>query len=1036
MPVIDKNIKVLSVKELEQNYNVYANETISGLLRKPIQKGSDGHYTYEQYEQMKNNAEGITRAISDAYSQGYIGVMFPKQHYLLCSVVYEGGTDAGLTNDLIWILNIANFLVDFNNSTIQLCVDTTADWVITDGPSQEEYTNKIDNARLNAINNGNIRCTFKLERRCKNKNNDTVHGLAIINRSIALQSPYSDPNDATSTRDDESGYQSTLAEAIKYAQRHCNGTIITIKQCHHVTVQNVKLLGDCYTRTYSDDLDHRKLEAKIEDSTGLNISGFVTDHITIKNIDASGFTADGLSTGAKSPFYYARPLTADQRRQIVNGANRDGYEALTGNSYFTVTGLLGNTVYYTRRYPSENNVGGTTNVEPLGGTIEVKSSNSDKKRRAIGRIYNRPADKLLAGNYNELVKEQLSKLLFSIESPGGNTRRTRCYPSVEIITYKKFGSENDFRNFVGIDSGTETLAWFQETGQNCGRYANESIYSTTYYRHVNSSAYGDILVEYNKITDSNGTTNKDITGYYIAGRIIECEFKESFHLYPDEKYFRIQTLYEQLGEDNLDLYLDGEGQTKKRVPYLSIWTPPCSDVIIDSCYFHDNLRGHCALGSNNTSIFRSVFDKFASCNIYINNIMGMYPRRYGTTDYSIDIEDSFANKLVIEDCVFKAFPGRDVKPLGDLMFPGLLRLIFNRNLCYNCMPYGSGLYEAIITNNVFYHTAVFFDNATPAEDRFGKDVWRNVVFQNNTYYDARIHSIVTKNRNNRIRIVDCYIDVRENHPESDTIVNASHNKEIFNDNYDNGDVEFINCTLNLADNGNANAFLGTLTNCKINGGKGWRAKSINGGEISNTYVSFFPTNRNCVSKGGKLYISVEAKGVKGMTLATNIYEEYWFNSLTTVEGNTYNSFVIDLYFKDCEMQLINKYFEYGVGPGKRIQGSDDYQRTSIENITYHFDNCRFIRENYNIGEEYPLLSNSNNVTMIFNNCDFSAAYAQYEYNVGEQVVTKQCLAYKGIKDSGGSTYTSGILTTVFNNCIIPENTYFDTSSDTVITNNS
>lgn len=88
-----------------------------------MEKGSNGHYSSTQYSQMRQNALGISRAISDAYNSKYSRVLLPNDTYCFCtreySPVYKGGTLPSLN-----LIDLNNIEIDFGGSKLCLLIDS------------------------------------------------------------------------------------------------------------------------------------------------------------------------------------------------------------------------------------------------------------------------------------------------------------------------------------------------------------------------------------------------------------------------------------------------------------------------------------------------------------------------------------------------------------------------------------------------------------------------------------------------------------------------------------------------------------------------------------------------------------------------------------------------------------------------------------------------------------------------------------------------------------------------------------------------
>lgn len=87
-------------------------------------KGSNGHYSTEQYEKMMLNGKGITEACRDAFENGYSKAVLEQGTYCFCTRAYlYGGKVYALPAIVLYDMN--NFELDLNGSTLNLLVDSS-----------------------------------------------------------------------------------------------------------------------------------------------------------------------------------------------------------------------------------------------------------------------------------------------------------------------------------------------------------------------------------------------------------------------------------------------------------------------------------------------------------------------------------------------------------------------------------------------------------------------------------------------------------------------------------------------------------------------------------------------------------------------------------------------------------------------------------------------------------------------------------------------------------------------------------------------
>ncbi len=177
------------------------------------------------------------------------------------------------------------------------------------------------------------------------------------------------------------------------------------------------------------------------------------------------------------------------------------------------------------------------------------------------------------------------------------------------------------------------------------------------------------------VYDSNAEDAKVI-------RIIPCSFLEDFQLYEYERYIKLQFIK--------DFDIPDEGITSN----LVVTVKGADGLTIKNCYIHNNHRGNFTGSINNTTIRKCIFEKALTYNQDVGIID--YP---DSTNYHIDIEDSFCRKVTIHDCDFIGIAK------AELLF-GCYDLSFYNNRC-NQMPTIYNNISTNIYNNIFKKGSIF-----------------------------------------------------------------------------------------------------------------------------------------------------------------------------------------------------------------------------------------------------------------------------------------------------------------------------------------
>lgn len=214
------------------------------------------------------------------------------------------------------------------------------------------------------------------------------------------------------------------------------------------------------------------------------------------------------------------------------------------------------------------------------------------------------------------------------------------------------------------------------------------------------------------VYDGNSESSKVI-------RIIPCSFLEDFQLYDYERYIKLQFIK--------DFDIPVEGITSN----LVVTVKGAEGLIIENCYIHNNHRGNFSGSINNTTIRKCIFEKALTYNQGVGIID--YP---DSTNYHIDIEDSFCRKVTVHDCDFKGVAK------AELLF-GCYDLSFYNNRC-NQMP---GIYSNIfsdIYNNIFKVGSTFNINSTIVAKNTvggGSKLQRHIAIHNNYIYSLEINNV-------------------------------------------------------------------------------------------------------------------------------------------------------------------------------------------------------------------------------------------------------------------------------------------------------
>lgn len=452
-------------------------------------------------------------------------------------------------------------------------------------------------------------------------------------------------------------------------------------------------------------------------------------------------------------------------------------------------------------------------------------------------------------------------------------------------------------------------------------------------------------------------------------RIIKTGYCESFHLYANERYIRLQFLYEDGlaanqyrsgGLSNLNkvnAYFGtefdsdpnegaGEGSDAGGAgPRVTVVPKLNEMVLIEGCRIHDNGRGGIEGGANNVVIRRCEFFKQQYDMTY--NAQGALPVYFGdnTTKYHICHENIEANQVTIENCVF--YSGKDT---AKLLFRTVLRLDFRNNTCYGCAPGITNNFVSNVTGNTFYGTGItrmsqWLDGTLSS----GKSMMHRVLnCENNAYYKCSVPGYELPN-NTVQRIRNCYIEI------DDTDNTEFESQQTFMDAAGKPDKVFEGCTIRFI-SPNTTAYFPYLKGCRIVGGNKWKVGRIEDCVLENSKFTIIGNFSEAVDGVLHLYV----KNVRGLDLRSHC------NPPSNMFRHGYNSSNISdpkldyvVHYEGCEIDV------------SRLDGklmSDDVVARWYNGIILEFKNCRFIGSASNTSLESNAEGHYSKV--VFEGCEF------------------------------------------------------------------
>lgn len=512
---------------------------------------------------MRKNAENITKLIKDTYDAGYGGILFPRGYYSFCSTYYPSNNSE---SECIWILNIANFIVDFNGSTLEFQTDSNANWDLSSlGLNSSNFGADLDEGGTITYSNK------QFKRIATNESNQSQDAFCEINESIILKKDEEGKLYVKTTNTEDvyrqvSGYNDFVIKAKGYLNRHCKGNLIGIKQSNNITIRNGILKGDGYSRTFSDDVTERILQLKVQESSGICCNGMFVYNIHLDHLDISGFSSDGITTNSRILYRYSSAPTYSERKSI----KRDYVSEV---SRYTVYALKRFDKYYILDTVDDEH---STRFKSQKGPkyrVTLDGIENDKKQRAVGEkietIFS--LRKETVDGMPSVFKDSYNRKIYTILTIGGKTRDVNCYPKMEIVTYKSL-SKNEVAAIAGINANDNDeiddktiLEWFNPENPPSGTvygYFESGTTETkggttvpkyiTYYRRATEGTFEmllECLVTQTLVSQTNTqtgvTTIKTVQDvkYYQPLRILDSEYREDIVFNENETHFRPQCHY-------------------------------------------------------------------------------------------------------------------------------------------------------------------------------------------------------------------------------------------------------------------------------------------------------------------------------------------------------------------------------------------------------------------------------------------------------------------------------------------------------------
>ena len=676
-------------------------------------------------------------------------------------------------------------------------------------------------------------------------------------------------------------YNSTEAS---YAYR---GAVIAISQSKNITIRNGNFVGDCYTRSYINSKE------KLQESCygiSVGLTGF-TYNINLIDLDGSGFSGDFIFCQARSVYLYRQPFW---NSRLVGSANGN----LTVGPSTSVSGIMNYGFGFT--YSGSNDI---IIVDNKKSNIKYGLSGVHDLSNWFGNSYS---------NYPYVLKEAAARE-FSIHNSGKYTRMLNCYaPHIQVLTYAELPATPSTLPLRIISTGyCESFQLFENEKYIRLQFQNERGLETNYYR---SSGLEDLdaVNAYFGTELSADQTNAPNTAVYDDEDSEKNPYIETDQQSDDDAW-------EDVTYNNSDA--GGDGPRIHIVPKLS------GGLLIEGCRIHDNGRGGITGGCNDVIVrdcefMKQQYDKTSSAQ-------GAHPVfTGGSTNYHIGYEDSVANHLTVENCVF--YSGRST---GKLLFPTILRLDFRNNICYGCCPSVGNNFITNITNNVFHRTGIAptYRNwlAGVAQSSSKMQMTRLMNYTNNVYHNCSAPSYGAF-INTVQKITNCQIDINDEYgvtPESTkSFMSGAKQTRTF----ENCDIKFITPT--------CSAYFSYLKNCRITGGTAWQVGRIEDCELNNSAFIIVGSTDSAEDNAVHMYV----KNVRGMDFRCRCLPPSTMH-LTEEDGAIQNKrldYVV--HYDGCEIN-INRVSSDLLSYNYRATAKFYWYESArwYRNIRHEFKNCVF-----------------------------------------------------------------------------------------------
>lgn len=489
-------------------------------------------------------------------------------------------------------------------------------------------------------------------------------------------------------------------------------------------------------------------------------------------------------------------------------------------------------------------------------------------------------------------------------------------------------------------------------------------------------------------------------------RIVKTGYCESFQLFENERYVRLQFLYENglstgqyrsTGLDDLSAvneyfgtdFAAGETNSPNQSPDAEDDIPDLDDetifysggnnaevalsdaggagpriaivkklnemVLIEGCRIHDNGRGGIEGGANNVVIRRCEFMKQQYMNTA--SAQGSHPvYSVKGTNYHIDYEDHVSNHVTIEHCVF--YSG---KSTGKLLFPTVMRFDFRDNICYGCAPCIGNNFITNIEGNTFHGTSIspYYPWLSGTQCHSRAKMLRVMNYENNVYYNCSSpgYGVLT---NTMQRIRNCLIEIN-----SDYSVEFE-SQQTFMDAAGKPDKLFEGCTIRFM-SPNTTAYFPYLKVCRIFGGNNWKVGHIEDCVLENSAFAIIGNFAEAVDGNyseeadGVLHLYV--KNTRGLDLLSHCHPPLSIHRHGYSDDDIRDpklDYVV--HYEGCEIDVSNV-FEQLLAYTKISNPARWYNGIILE-----FKNCRFIGSASNTSLEGN--GDSHYSKVLFEGCEF------------------------------------------------------------------